>query len=56
MSETGKALVFYQAPEDFGVSSSAADKSVCRCIMAANTKLMWFWVIQIKEKFLLEQL
>lgn len=41
-SETGKALVFFQAPEAFGVSSSAVDKSVCRCVMAAKYKVLWF--------------
>lgn len=55
-SETGKALVFFQALEGFGVSSCMADKSVFRCILAAKTKLILFGVIQIKEKFLLEKL
>lgn len=46
----------FQAPETFGVSSCAADKSVYKCVMVAKGKLMWFWVIKIEEKFLLEQL
>lgn len=38
------------------VGGCAADKSVCGCVVKASNKLIWFWVIQVEEQFLLEQL